>query len=147
MENLTTYTIKGKESGYIWRFSYHIDGSLHSFEVLEGMFTAKQAKWLFEGGRFPYKIEVIEIWKKHLKKNFEIEEALPSYTFEVFYNMYGNKTTKKQSADYWKKMKESDRIKAIQGIRKYNFHLQRHSWKQKKDPIRYLKHRTYEDEY
>lgn len=145
MNNLATYTIKGKESGYIWRFKYNLDGSLYSFEVLEGTFSERQSKWLFEGGRFPYKLSMIDIWKKHLTKNFEIEESLPAYTFDVFWDMYAKKQTKKQSCDFWKKMKEADRVKAIQGIRRYNNFLRLNPWRDKVDPIRYLKHRRYED--
>lgn len=145
MEQFKTYTIKAKDSKAVWVFKYYLEGGLRSFVVLDGSFSDKQANWLFVKGRFPHTEEIMKNWLKFFKKYFEIEIGIPEITFEYFYEIYGKKTTKKQTSDFWRKMKEGDKIKAVLAIKSYinNCKVANRS---PVDPVRYLKHRRYEDE-
>lgn len=147
MEEFKTYTVKAKENKAVWVFEYYLEGSLRSFKVLDGSFTQKQADWLFIAGRFPHTEEIMKKWLTYFKKYFEIEIGIPEINFDYFYNLYGKKVTKKQSKDFWKKMKESDKLLAVLGIKKYKNHCKQYQGREQVDPIRYLKHRRYEDEY
>lgn len=145
MEHFKTYTVKSKKTKAIWVFKYHLQGELHSFVVLEGKFDEKQANWLFPSGRFPYNEAIIKKWKKAFSKFFDVEIGIPEITFDYFYEIYGKKTTKKQSKDFWKKMKEAEKVKAVIGVRHYMNSCKLNN-RSPVDPVRYLKHRRYEDE-
>lgn len=146
MEQFKTYTVRAKTTKAVWVFKYDLDGSLHSFEVLDGSFDEARANWLFVSGRFPYNESVMKKWFKVLRKYFEIEIGIPEITFDYFYNLYGKKTTKKQASDFWNKMKKADKIKAVMFIRNYKNVCKLYNNREQVDPIRYLKHRRYEDE-
>lgn len=130
-EQCTTYIIKSKLNGYIWRFKYHLNGAFISFEILEGQLTAKQVLWLFGGknakdefqeAKFPILEKTIKVWEQKLKDNFEITIELPDLTFEGLWNLYGNKVKKFESEKAFNKLKEADRIKyflATPGYLKY----------------------------
>lgn len=143
----TTYTIKAKTSTDIWVFNYHLNGQLHSFTILEGALSEKQAKWLFVMGNFPHQESMVKEWQTKLKANFEIQIGYPDTSFEAFWNAYGLKTRKVETQQLWAKLKEGDRIKALEGIRRYNNHLRLFQWKSKVDPNRYLSKRRWEDEF
>lgn len=145
MEKYKTYTIKARKTRSIWIFKYHLDGTLHSFNVLDGAFNRKAADWLFVGGRFPYTEEVMIKFQRSFKAYFDVEVGIPDITFDYFYELYGKKTTKKQSSDYWRKMKESDRIKAVLSVKRYSNNC-KFANRTLVDPVRYLKHRRYDDE-
>jgi hypothetical protein len=148
MEQFKTYTIKAKESNAIWIFKYYLEGGLRSFVVLDGSFDDKQANWLFMKGRFPHNESIMKKWLQFFKKHFEIEIGIPEITFDYFYNTYGKKTTKKQASDFWKKkMTDAERINAVLAIRKYKNFCKMHNDREQVDPVRYLKHRRYEDEF
>jgi len=143
----TTYTVKSRKNGFILVFRYDFKGFLRAFEILEGQLNFKQRDWLYRSPNFPTTEEQMKLWQAILKKNFEIHKQDPEVTFEAFWEAYGLKTRKKETEGFWKKMSPGDRFKALAGIRQYNNHLRLHAWKNKVDPIRYLKHRRYEDEF
>lgn len=130
-------------------FKYHLEGHLFSFELLEGKLLEKQVEWFFKTGNFPYYESEIKAWLKgKMRRHFEIEVGEPNLSFDAFWELYGHKTRKSETKQYWdKKMNNAERVKAFMGLKKYNNHLQINDWKNKVDPIRFLKHRRYEDEY
>lgn len=147
MEQVTTYTVKAKNSPSVWVFKYHLNGVLFEFKVLDGILTQRQVVWLFKDGHFPHGEAMIQSWQQHLKKNFEITVGMPDTSFEALWETYGNKVRKVQTQKEWKKLKEADRLKAFDGIRRYNNHLRLNTWKSKMDPNRFLKERRWEDEF
>lgn len=147
MEQYTTYTVKAKTSTDVWVFKYHLNGILYEFKVLDGMLSKTQAEWLFMKGNFPYVEGMIGEWAAKLKQNFTITVGLPDLSFESFWEAYGNKVRKIQTQAAWKKLKDADRLKALEGVRRYDHHLQRNTWKNKMDPNRFLKERRWLDEF
>ena len=149
MQQLTTYTAKSRLNGFVMVFRYHLEGNLQSFEILEGTLLKKQIDWFFSSGNFPYYESMIKSWLKgDMRKHFEIVIGEPDLSFEAFWELYGHKTRKKETQDHWeKKMDAAERIKTFMGLKKYNNHLRLNTWKNKVDPIRYLKHKRYEDEF
>jgi hypothetical protein len=123
-EQLITYTVKSKASGFIWLFKYHLNGCFKSFEILDGTLSEKQILWLFSGSNFPATNQVMErVWMaKDLKANFEIVKAEPVLDFENLWNLYGHKVAKWDAEKAYKKLKDADKIKcflSIPGYKKY----------------------------
>ncbi len=146
-EQYTTYTIKAKTSSDVWVFKYHLNGDLYSFTILDGKLSQRQARWLFMEGNFPVIEKMIGDWQLKLKANFEITIGFPDISFEAFWEAYAHKTRKAETREDWKKLTDADKIKALEGIRRYNNHLRLNTWKTKVDPNRYLKKRRWEDEF
>lgn len=147
MEQFKTYTVKARETRAVWVFKYYLEGGLRSFVVLEGSFSEQQSNWLFIKGRFPSNEDEMKSFAKTYRKHFEVEVIIPEITFDYFYEIYGKKTTKKQASDFWRKMKEADKVLAVLGVRKYKNYCKMHQNREQVDPVRYLKHRRYEDEF
>lgn len=133
-EQCTTYIIKSKLNGYIWRFKYHLNGAFISFEILEGELNAKQVLWLFGGknakdefqeAKFPIVEQTIKVWQKMLKENFEIIIELPDITFDALWNLYNNKVKKFESEKAFNKLKEADRLKCFLSVPGYHKYLQK----------------------
>jgi hypothetical protein len=82
-----------------------------------------------------------------MRKHFDITIGFPDTSFEAFWNAYAHKVHKIPARKEWKKLKEADRIRALDGIRRYNNHLRLHTWKNKMDAKRYLKEKCWADEY
>lgn len=146
MKLTTTYTLKALKRSDIWEFKYFPDGTLESFRILEGRLGDKQTAFLFSKKHFPYHEAQMITWKNDFSKYFKIEVGEIDLSFDNFYNRYGKKTTKKQSLELWKKMNESDKIKALSSISRYNTFIKLNP-RDKVDPVRYLKHRRYDDEF
>jgi hypothetical protein len=124
MSQLITYTIKSKQSGYVWLFKYNLNGSFKSFEIMDGELSQKQILWLFAGSNFPATETIMKtVWMgKTLRDNFEIVKAEPVLNFENLWNMYGNKVSKFDAEKSFKKLSDADKIKcflAIPGYKKY----------------------------
>lgn len=146
MNQLKTYTIRHKKAHDVWLFKYHVDGTFESFTVLGGVFNKNKYEWL--QGVFPYNEEIIKTWIVDLKRYFDIEIDTPEITFAFFYKTYGKSVTKKQAKDFWdKKMKPADRINAVIGSKRYDNWLKLYPYREKVDPIRFLRNRRYEDEF
>lgn len=133
MNQLTTYIIKSKLNGYVWRFKYHLNGDFKSFEILEGKLNQKQVLWLFGGendkgehqaSKFPVVESTIKIWQTKLKENFEITIELPDLSFEALWNLYDHKVKRIEAQKQFAKLKESEVIKCFLSIPGYNKYLQ-----------------------
>jgi hypothetical protein len=133
-EQCTTYIIKSKLNGYIWRFKYHLNGAFISFEILEGQLNAKQVLWLFGGknakeefqeAKFPIVEQTIKVWEQKLKDNFEITIELPDLTFEGLWNLYGNKAKKFESEKKFKKLTEAEKMKCFLSVPGYKNYVAR----------------------
>ena len=146
MEQFRTFTIKSKKKLGSWFFRFNLDGTLYSYTVLKGTLTVQQACWLFKGGHFPICIEDMKAFQHNFRNDFIIEETVPEMNFSYFWESYDKKVLKKQASDFWKKMKETDKILAITGIKKYRQYCEGKK-QDLQDPIRYLRNRRYEDEY
>jgi hypothetical protein len=125
MEQLTTYTVKAKNTQTVWVFKYHLNGSLNEFKVLEGLPTEKQFDWLFKKGNFPYYEEQIKDWIKKLKANFEILKVDPVFSFEMVWNLYNNKVKRVEAEKQFNKLKQADVIKLFLSIPGYDKYLQK----------------------
>lgn len=125
MIQLTTYTVKSKNSLNVWVFKYHLNGTLALFEVLDGILTEIQITWLFRKGQFPFQEDQIKGWQKQLKQNFEITIGEPDLSFEALWIAYDNKVKRKASEAAFKKLKPADIIRCFQAIPGYNKYLQR----------------------
>lgn len=124
MQQLTTYTIKSKNSNNIWVFKYHLNGILFSYTALDGLLSESQIDWLFVKGNFPYREDQIKHWQKKLKANFEITVGEPDLSFESLWNLYDYKVKKFEAEKAFKKLKEPDVIKCFFTIPGYNKYLQ-----------------------
>lgn len=71
------------------------------------------------------------------------KEITNKYTFEDFWNSYNKKNGKKKAQDVWNKMREEDRIKAVELMDNHKSGREARYWK---DPERYLRDRRWEDE-
>ena len=125
MIQLTTYTIKSKNSANVWVFKYHLNGTLALFEVLDGILSEKQINWLFRLGHFPYQESQIADWQKHLKENFEISVGEADLSFDALWNAYENKVKRQEAEKAFKKMKPADVMRCFQAIPGYNRYLSR----------------------
>ena len=148
MEQYTTYTVKSKQDGFIWMFKYHLNGSLKGFNILEGQLSPKQSQWLFATGHFPVNQTIIEqVWLKKLKANFEITIGAPNTSFDAFWDAYAKKVKLTRSKQLWKKLNEATRLKALDGIRRYNNYLRANNGIAKANPDTYLSQHRWEDEF
>lgn len=147
MELLRTYTVTSKRTRIVWIFKYDQDGNLRLFQPLNGEIDNDKATFLFLQNRFPHDEPKMLVFKSKMTKYFTIDEEDYDLSFDTFMNVYGKKTRKKESSAYWKKMTDANKLKAILGVKKLNNHIRLNPWKEKPDPIRYLKHERYNDEY
>ena len=149
MENsnqLTTYTVTGKNAPIVWQFKYHLNGLLSEFKLLEGELDAKQINWLFVQGKFPYLEKQIKGWSAI--SNFRIEVGEPDLSFDSFWNAYGNKVGKKKMAENtWNKLSQADKVKALQAIKHYNKYLSRKPGIDKAHATTYLNQEYYNNEW
>jgi hypothetical protein len=125
MTQLTTYTIKSKNSANVWVFKYHLNGTLALFEVLDGLLTEVQVNWLFKLGHFPYQEQQMREWQKNLKQNFEIVVGDPDLSFDTLWNAYDNKVKRQLAEKSFAKLKQADVIRCFQSLPGYNKYLAR----------------------
>jgi len=146
MEAHKIYTLRSKKTAHVWEFKYSQDGNLYSFTSLGGIIEEQQSSYISR--HFPFNEEKFIQLQPMYSEYFQIILGATEIDFDVFYNSYGQKTTKKQSREFWEKMKKSDQINAFLGITRYENYLKRQPFNQRKvDPIRYLRNRRYEDEF
>lgn len=147
MQPQTTYTVKSKREHYIWQFKYDLNGNLIAFEIVSGILTTNQMRWLFTNTHFPA-IESIMVnkWIPLLKKDFEIDIGEPDISFDAFWKIYKYPVQKKRSQAIWEKLSKADRIKAIKAIKSYDGMLSRKKI-DKAMPDTYLRNRRYEDDF
>lgn len=151
IEQFTTYTVKAKHRPDVWVFKYHLNGVLHSFEVLEGVMQEQQIKWLFHNGNFPYLEAKAKAFSKIRNKEkqlvFDVSVGLPDLTFQAFWDAYAHKRKITRSKLLWGKLSQADKLKAIEGISRYNNYLRLHNGIAKCNPDTYLYQRQWEDEF
>lgn len=147
MEVCTIYTVKGKHEGHIWQFKYDFNGNLKAFEILEGLLSANQMKWLFASSNFAANESIMKtVWMHNLKTNFEITIGTPDLSFDVFYNAYNHKVKKLLSEKAWERLSKKDRMNALQGIKPYDNYLARKGIA-KAHPSTYINQRYWEDNH
>ena len=146
MNELTTiYTVKGRNIPVLWEFQYSLNGDLMLFKVLEGSeLSDKLVTWLFHPKRFPYKETTINSWKA--LKNLEIITGKPDLNFDNFWKQYALKVGKINAEKAWKKLNESEKLKAFKSIKAYNGYLRR-SGISKAYAEKYLNQKKFNDEF
>lgn len=147
MEQYTTYTVKAKQRPDVWVFKYHLNGVLKSFEVLEGILGSKQTDWLFRTGHFPYLEREIKKWPKDLRDYFEVTTGLPDTSFKAFWEAYAKKVKITRSKQLWKKLNQAQRLRALEGIRRYDNYLRLQNGIAKMNPDTYLYQKRWNDEF
>lgn len=123
MSQLKSYTVKSKNSENIWVFKYHLNGTLASFEILDGILNEEQIVWLFYKGKFPYLQEHVERWHKALKKNFDVEVGEPDLSFDALWNLYDYKVSRQDAEKAFKKLNPADVIRCFQSVPGYKKHI------------------------
>lgn len=80
--------------------------------------------------------------------NFRLNEVPQKLDFDTFWDAYAYKVGNKgKAANLWKLLDEEDKIKALCGIKNYNYFLQLNPNTDKIYPERYLSQRRFENEY
>ena len=148
MEQYTTYTVKAKSRPDVWVFKYHLNGVLKSFEVLDGILENKQIDWFFKKGNFPYLEARIKTWtSKPLSLHFDVLVGFPLITFQAFWDLYALKRKITRSKALWAKLNDATKIKALEGIRRYDNYLRLKNGQAKANPDTYLYQKFWLDEY
>ena len=100
-----------------------------------------------ENGGEPKWIDISKVFKvSGTRKPYSPSPPILKDTkgFEKFWNLYNKKTTKKQSLAYWiKHITKEDVVKIMQHVKHY---IKDRDKVYRKDPIRYLRVRVFEDE-
>ena len=125
MEQLTSYTVKSKNSDNVWIFKNDLNGFLKEFNRLEGELSQTQVQWFFFKGNFPYDEQLIKSWRLKLKANFEITIGESDLSFEALWNLYDHKVKRVEAEKQFSKLKEADVIKCFLSIKGYNKYLQK----------------------
>jgi predicted transcriptional regulator len=111
------------------------------------LFTAKMQEMHFSSdsqNQSPRlaKSESVDSQNQRLNTNSKIEYK-SKYDFEHFWSLYNKKNGKKKAQDVWNKMREEDRIKAVELMDNHKSGREARYWK---DPERYLRDKRWEDE-
>lgn len=146
MEQLTTYTVKAKNSNNIWVFKYDLNGLLTEFKRLEGVLSENQIQWFFFNGKFPHKEDQVKGWMKSLKGNFEITVGEPDLSFESIWLLYGYKVKRVEAEKSFKKLKEADIVKLFLEVPKYNRYMAKKTH-DKAHLSTFINKRMFEDDY
>lgn len=125
MNQVTTYTVRSKNTRTVWRFKYYLNGALNEFSILEGLLTERQLEWFFRSGNFPYYEDQMKLWQVKLRGNFEIVVGESDLTFEALYEMYNYKVKRVSAEKAFDKLKEADVIKCFLAIKGYDTYLQK----------------------
>lgn len=149
MEQTTTYTVKAKNRPDVWVFKYHLNGVLKSFKVLEGILGETQINWLFKKGMFPYLEEQVKAFSTSpkLKPHFDVTVGLPDTSFEAFWGAYGRKQKRIVAEKLWNKLGQAERLKALEGIRRYHNWLRLNNGIAQCLPDSYIRNRRWLDEF
>ena len=92
-------------------------------------------------GAEPRWVDLSEVLGKGTKTTYR---PAPTLEFENWYNLYDKKTTKKEAIAYWKRhITKEDYVKIMAHTKQYIIDRPK---VYRKDPIRYLKNRVFEDE-
>ena len=143
---LTTYTVKAKNTDNVWVFKYDLNGLLTEFKRLEGILSDNQIQWFFFKGKFPYTELQIKDWMKSLKVNFEITVGEPDLSFEALWQLYNYKVKRVEAEKNFNKLKESDVVKLFVEIPKYNRYMTKKNH-DKAHLSTFINKRMFEDDY
>ncbi|MEO0337607.1 MAG: hypothetical protein AAF242_00190 [Bacteroidota bacterium] len=104
----------------------------------------EQQEWLW---RFiPRNLTKLSTYKNNPDISYKSVEL--DLSFQRFWNDYQNKKGNKARAEkLWLGLSKEDRIKALDGIKKYNYFLATQTAMNKAFPETYLSQRRYENEY
>ncbi len=99
-----------------------------------------------ENGGEPKWVAASKLSKLFVKKKKKVDAPSPSSlkTFDIWYNLYNKKTTKKQSRGYWYSSISGEIIERIMAHTK--LYVNSTEKKFRLDPIRYLKREKWNDE-
>ena len=138
-----TYTITGTKFEGTITFTYDLSGWIINFSVDEAELSDEQRKWLFT--RFPFVEHQIKTFET--TPNFQIEKGEPDLSFEAFWNVYGIKQKRIVTEKLWNKLSKSDRMAAIQAVRKYNNWLARQNGIAKQLPDTFIRQKRWLDDF
>ena len=145
MEIAKIYNVIGHKTNGVLTFKYNLKGVLVAFELTDcDEMTPIQRTWLFSH-HFPYKESQIKNFKAI--KEFTVSEGEFKLDFEMFWKAYKYKVKKEMSLKAWSKLTDSDKMKAIAGIRGYEAFLFRKRNQAKAYPSTYLNQKYWNDEY
>jgi hypothetical protein len=148
MEQLTTYTAKGKTIGLEFLFKYDLNGNLRAFEIVEGDLNKEQIDWLFSSN-FPSAEQLMKSdWMKKEKyvKHFEVQVSPADISFDTGWKIYDHKLAKQDAEKAFKKMTEPEKIKFFISLPGYERYLKK-SGIAKAHMATYINKRYYENEY
>ena len=146
MEPGKIYNLIGSKTNGVLVFKYNLNGVLIAFELQDcSKMSEQQIQWFFNPKRFPY----LETQIKNFKaiREFTVTEGDLEITFDMFWNAYKKKVKRMQAEKAWEKLSESDKLKAIAGIRHYDGYLQRKRTIEKAYPGTYLNQKYFNDEW
>lgn len=87
--------------------------------------------------------EFLEMMKTHNMKVIAVDRVI---TFDMFWDRYGNKVDKVLALKEWDKLLKDEQLLAFDKIAAYETMLKRSGYnRSKKDPVRYLKHKVFND--
>lgn len=81
------------------------------------------------------------------EKNIPQSPKVDPYTFDQFWDDYGNKKARGKVEPKWNKYSDEDKKLIKESIPIYNQHLKANPWKQKADPLTWLNGKRWLDEY
>lgn len=130
------YLLQSKKTGANILFGYR-DGVLVYIEAKENV-SKLQVLWLHN--ELPINYEGFQAFKKKVEQTgSKISEVKPDLSFEAFWIAYAfKKGTKKNVQRTWNSMDETEQIKALAYIKKYNFFLAENSHVQRLYPQTFL---------
>lgn len=123
-----------------WEFEYDINGFLKR-AVNESKMEDKQHLWLSK--HFPIHEHLLPDLVTKTSRVTEITDL----SFDMFWERYGNKQARVNAQNAWKKLSKADKVKAVEGIQPYNYHLQINTHLSKMLPASYLNGKRYLDVY
>jgi hypothetical protein len=123
-------------AGYL-KFVYDSEGVLVKFE---NNATLNDTQLFYLSKNFPFAESDLAV----VLDKGKIQEVT-DLTFERFWNEYGLKKDRIQAEDYWRKMPENEKAKAISGIKRYRFDCKANN-RQMIYAVRYLRNKRYMDE-
>jgi len=134
------FTFTGDTFAGHWEFEYDVNGFL-ARALNESKMEDKQYEWLSR--HFPIHEHMLPTIITKTSRVTEITDL----SFEMFWERFGNKQAKVNAQNAWKKLSKVEKIKAVEGITPYNYHLQINTHLTKMLPASYLNGKRFMDEW
>lgn len=123
-----------------WELEYDVNGFLRNC-TNESKMTDPQYMWLSK--HFPiHEHQLPDI----VGKTGRVTE-ITDLSFDMFWERFGNKQAKVNAQNAWKKLSKAEKVKAVEGIHPYNYHLQINTHLTKMLPASYLNGKRFLDEW